>query len=135
MRPTIERRRADLRAAHPTWRARTLDQALRESAQRYGDRPLVLTDERTLSYAETAAWAARLADGLAAAGIQPGDRVGVLMANYLEFVPVKFAIAAAGAVAVPFNYLYRRDELAYVLAQSRCAMLITMTGFPLRTSQ
>ncbi|HEY0572727.1 MAG TPA: AMP-binding protein [Pseudonocardia sp.] len=129
MRPTIERRRADLRAAHPTWRARTLDQALRESAQRYGDRPLVLTDERTLSYAETAAWAARLADGLAAAGIQPGDRVGVLMANYLEFVPVKFAIAAAGAVAVPFNYLYRRDELAYVLAQSRCAMLITMTGF------
>jgi fatty-acyl-CoA synthase len=129
MRPTIERRRADLRAAHPTWRARTLDQALRESAERYGDRALVLTDERTLSYAETAAWAARLADGLAAAGIQPGDRVGVLMANYLEFVPVKFAIAAAGAVAVPFNYLYRRDELAYVLAQSRCAMLITMTGF------
>jgi fatty-acyl-CoA synthase len=129
MRATVEQRRADLRAAHPTWRARTLDQALREAAQRYGDRPLVLTDERALSYAETAAWAARLADGLAAAGIQPGDRVGVLMANYLEFVPVKFAIAAAGAVAVPFNYLYRRDELAYVLAQSRCAMLITMTGF------
>jgi len=125
----IERRRADLRAAHPTWRPRTLDQALRESAERYGDRPLVLTDDRTLSYAETADWAARLADGLADAGIRPGDRVGVLMANYLEFVPVKFAIAAAGAVAVPFNYLYRRDELAYVLAQSRCAMLITMTGF------
>jgi len=129
MRPTVEQRRADLCAAHPTWRPRTLDQALREAAERYGERPLVLTDERALSYAETADWAARLADGLAAAGIRPGDRVGVLMANYLEFVPVKFAIAAAGAVAVPFNYLYQRDELAYVLAQSRCAMLITMTGF------
>jgi len=128
-RPTIEQRRADLRAAHPTWLPRTLDQALREAARRYGDRPLVLTDDRTLSYAETADWAGRLADGLAAAGIRPGDRVGVLMANYLEFVPVKFAIAAAGAVAIPFNYLYRSEELAYVLAQSRCSMLVTMTGF------
>ena len=44
---------------------------------------------------------------MAEAGVRPGDRVGVLMANYPEFVPVKFAIAAAGAVAVPFNYLYR----------------------------
>ena len=129
MRPSIEQRRAQLRAAHPMWRPRTLDQALRESARRYGDRPLVLTDDRTLSYTETADWAARLADGMAEAGLRPGDRVGVLMANYLEFVPVKFAIAAAGAVAVPFNYLYRRDELAYVLAQSRITMLVTMTGF------
>ncbi|MDT7681651.1 MAG: fatty-acyl-CoA synthase, partial [Pseudonocardiales bacterium] len=129
MRPSIEQRRADLRAAHPAWRPRTLDRALRETAEQYGDRPLVLTDDRTLSYAEAADWARRLADGLATAGVRPGDRVGVLMANYLEFVPVKFAIAAAGAVAIPFNYLYRADELAYVLAQSRCTLLITMTGF------
>jgi fatty-acyl-CoA synthase len=129
MRPSIEQRRADLRAAHPAWRPRTLDRALRETAEQYGDRPLVLTDDRTLSYAEAADWARRLADGLATEGVRPGDRVGVLMANYLEFVPVKFAIAAAGAVAIPFNYLYRADELAYVLAQSRCTLLITMTGF------
>src|SRR5256885_11266270 len=58
-----------------------------------------------------------------------GDRVGVLMANYLEFVPVKFAVARAGAVAIPFNYLYRQDELGYVLRQSRCGVLVAMTGF------
>ena len=126
---STEQRREALLADHPTWRPRTLDQALREAARRYGDRPLVLTDDRALSYAEAADWAGKLADGLAAAGVRPGDRVGVVMANYLEFVPVKFAIAAAGAVAIPFNYLYRRDELAYVLAQSRCSMLVTMTGF------
>src|SRR5205823_6580607 len=62
-------------------------------------------------------------------GVRPGDRVGVLMANYLEFVPVKFAVARAGAIAIPFNYLYRQDELGYVLRQSRCAVLIAMTGF------
>jgi fatty-acyl-CoA synthase len=129
MTPTIAERRAALLEAYPTWRARTLDQTLREVAARHPDRPLVLTDERTISYAQTLDWATELADGLAAAGIRPGERVGVLMANYLEFVPVKFAIAALGAVAVPFNYLYRTEELAYVLAQSRCAALVSMTGF------
>jgi fatty-acyl-CoA synthase len=64
-----------------------------------------------------------------ALGVKPGDRVGMVMANYLEFVPLKFAISRAGAVAIPFNYLYRRDELGYVLAQSQCNVLITMTGF------
>ena len=51
------------------------------------------------------AWPTRLADGLAAVGVAPGNRVGVVMANYIEFVPLKFAIARAGPVAIPFNYL------------------------------
>jgi hypothetical protein len=41
-----------------------------------------------------------LGDGL---GVRPADRVGVLMANYLEFVPVYVAIARAGAVAISFS--------------------------------
>lgn len=129
MPPSIDQRRAVLRDAYPVWHPRTLDQALFDFADQYGDRPLVLTDDRSLTYREAAEWTRRLADGLAASGVRPGDRVGLLMANYLEFVPLKFAIAAVGAVAVPFNYLYRSDELAYVLAQSRVSVLITMTGF------
>lgn len=127
--PSVEERRARLSERFPEWTPLTLDGRLERCAQEFGDRPLVLTDERTLGYAEAAEWSARLADGLAALGVRPGDRVGLLMANYLEFVPLKFAIAKAGAVAIPFNYLYRQDELAYVLAQSECNVLITMTGF------
>ncbi|OJY45471.1 AMP-binding protein [Pseudonocardia sp. 73-21] len=126
---SIDARRAALAARYPTWEPTTLDGFLDRRAAEFPDRPLVLTDDRTLTYAETVAWSRRLADGLAALGIRRGDRVGVLMANYLEFVPLKFAIARAGAVAIPFNFLYRRDELGYVLAQSRCNVLVTMTGF------
>ncbi len=125
----IEARREALRARFPRWEPVTLSGFLARSAEKYGDRPFVITDERTASYAEIDAWATRLADGLAALGVRPGDRVGVLMANYLEFVPVKFAVARAGAVAIPFNYLYRQDELGYVLRQSRCGVLVAMTGF------
>jgi len=125
----LDARRDALARRHPTWEPRTLDQFLAGCASEFGDRPLVLTDERTSTYRDVDRWATRLADGLVARGVRPGDHVGVLLANYPEFVPLKFAIARAGAVAVPFNYLYRRDELAYVLAQSRCRALVTMTGF------
>ena len=87
----IRARRAALRSRFPVWEPVTLSRFLGRSAGEYGDRPFVITDERTASYAEIDAWATELADGLAALGVRPGDRVGVLMANYLEFVPVKFA--------------------------------------------
>lgn len=123
-----ERRRA-LASRFPTWTPKSLGSFLTDTAAEFGDRPLVITDDRTVTYAEVDAWATRLADGLASIGIQPGDRVGIVMANYLEFIPLKFAVARVGAVAIPFNYLYQRDELAYVLAQSECHALITMTSF------
>ncbi|MQA13054.1 MAG: AMP-binding protein [Pseudonocardiaceae bacterium] len=129
MSESIDRRRDALQARHPQWEPTTLDGLLDRCAREFADRPLVITDERTVSYSETAAWSRRLADGLAALGVRPGDRVGVVMANYVEFVPLKFAIARAGAVAIPFNYLYRTEELEYVLRQSECSVLVTMTGF------
>jgi len=125
----IERRRAAIEARFPSWEPMTLDGRLEACAAEFPDRPLVITDERTLTYREVADWSRRLGDGLATLGVRRGERVGLVMANYLEFAPVKFAIAQAGAVAVPLNYLYRAEELAYVLGQSRCSVLITMTGF------
>jgi fatty-acyl-CoA synthase len=125
----IEQRRSRLRERFPKWVPRTLGAWMDHCAAEYGDRPFVIADEITLSYAETARWADRLADGLAALGVRTGDRVGILLANYPEFAPLKFAVAKTGAVAIPFNYLYRPGELAYVLKQSECSVLITMSGF------
>ncbi|BBY81206.1 AMP-binding protein [Mycolicibacterium pulveris] len=113
----------------PVWQPRTLAGWLDECAQRYGARPFVVTDDVTLSYADVADQSRRMAAGLVALGVEPGDRVGMVMANYSEFVTVKFAIARAGAIAVPFNYLYRANELGFVLADSGCRVLVTMTGF------
>ena len=75
------------------------------------------------------AWSVQLAAGLVNKGVKPGDHVALLMANFPEFVAVKFAIAMVGAVAVPINFLNKRDELAYVLKQSDAVMLITMDSF------
>jgi fatty-acyl-CoA synthase len=125
----IHARRDELRRRFPVWQPRTLSDWLDDCARRYGKRPMVLTDDRELSYAQVATESRRLADGLAALGVQPGDRVAMVMANYPELVAIKFAIARAGAIAVPLNYLYRGDELRFVLADSGCRVVITMAGF------
>ncbi len=125
----IAQRREALEGRFREWLPRTLDGWLDACAELFGDRPLVVTDERVLTYAEVAEESRRSADGLTALGVRRGDRVGLLMANHAEFVTLKFAIARAGAVAVPFNFLYRTDELRYVLAQSDCKVLITNAGF------
>lgn len=129
MTTSIEARRESLRERFPVWLPRTLAEWLDLCAERYGDRPLVLTDDTRLSYADVAAESRRLADGLAALGVRPGDRVAMVMANYPQFVTVKFAIARVGAIAVPLNFLYRHDELRYVLADSGCRVVVTMTEF------
>lgn len=127
--PDIDKRRRALRDAYPVWTPRTLHEFLDRCVDDFGARPLVLTDDVELSYAAVAEHSRALADGLAALGVRPGDRVGMLMANYPEFVAVKFAIARVGAIAVAFNFLYRDDELRYVLGDSDCRVLVTMTSF------
>ena len=121
--------RAALEADHLEWRPLALGARLDACAERWPDRDFVVTDTVTLSYRAVREAADELADGLHALGVRPGDHVGILMSNYAEFVPLKFAVAKAGGVAVPLNFLYRGAELAYVLAQSEVRVLVTMTGF------
>lgn len=125
----MEARREALAARRPEWVPASLDGRLAECVAEYGERPFVITEERTLTYAETEAWARRIADGLVARGLQPGEHVGILVANFVEFVPIKFAVAMAGGVAIPLNFLYRTEELAYVLEQAQVRFLFTMDSF------
>lgn len=127
--PPVEARRAALEAAHPAWRPTTIAGALDAAAARFGDRPLILSDAGDHTYAEVNAAADRLAAGLVALGVETGDHVAMVMANYPEFVMVKMAIARAGATCVPVNYLFRENELGYVLEQSDTTVLITMDRF------
>ncbi len=126
---TITERQQALWRRFPVWQARTLDQALDAATDEFPDRPYVVTDRGSWSYREIQAWSERLATGLIAAGVRPGDHVALLLANYPEFVALKFAISRVGAVAVPINFLNRRDELGYVLRQSDASLLVTMDRF------
>ena len=107
----------------------TIDGLLDRAAAEFGDREYVVTDDASFTYHQIKAWSERLAGGLRDLGIGVGDHVAMVMANYPEFVALKYAIARVGATCVPINFLNRRDELGYVLRQSDAKALITMDEF------
>jgi fatty-acyl-CoA synthase len=126
---TVAERREVLRRRFPNWTARTLDQMLDRAADEFGQREYVVTDARAYTYCEIKLWSERIAGGLLEAGVRRADHIAIVLANFPEFVAVKFAIARVGATCIPINFLNRRDELGYVLRQSDAALLITMDRF------
>jgi fatty-acyl-CoA synthase len=126
---TMLARRAALDQRYAPWRPRTTAQLFDETADRYAERPFVLGHGEPISYGQMQQWSIRLAAGLLAVGIRPGDRVAVDLANFPDFIGLKLAIARLGAVSVAINYSLRHDELAYVLEQSEARVLIVMDEF------
>lgn len=122
-------RQAALAARFPSWQLMPLHGILDRACADFAMRPYVRTDQGVWSYTDIAKWSKSLAGGLERLGVAAGDRVAMIMANYPEFVALKFAISRLGAIAVPINILNRRDEIAYALTQSKAKVLVTMDRF------
>ena len=71
----------------------------------------------------------RVALGLLSMGLGPRDRVGIWSPNYAEWALVQYATAKLGVILVNINPAYRTHELAYVLNQSGCRVLVAAPSF------
>ncbi|HEY5816005.1 MAG TPA: long-chain fatty acid--CoA ligase [Solirubrobacterales bacterium] len=100
-----------------------------ESAARTPDAPAVRLGEAELSYAELDERSARLATLLAENGLEPGDRVGVMLPNVLEFPVAYYGVLRAGCIVVPMNVLLKRREIAFYLEDSGAELLLAWHGF------
>ena len=106
--PTEERDQA------VTWR----EASLIESAQ--PDAPY----RRALSWRDFDRRANRFANLLLSRGMERGAKVGILMMNCLEWLPVYFGILKAGCIAVPLNFRYSADEIKYCLELADVEVLV-----------
>ncbi len=79
---------------------------------------------RTLSWQDFDRKANRFANLLLQRGLKKGDKVGLLLMNCLEFLPLYFGILKAGCIVVPMNYRYTADEIAYCLDLADVQVLI-----------
>jgi fatty-acyl-CoA synthase len=118
-----------LLARFPSWPSLTISGLFDLIANEFPDRPLVLTPDREITYRDAQAISREWASGLIALGLKPGQHVAIVMANYPEFPIMKLAIARAGCVSVPINYLLQYDEMRYVVEQSKSKILIGMGQF------
>ncbi len=79
---------------------------------------------RALTFAQWNARACRLANALAGSGLRPGDRVGLLAYNRVEWMEIYVALAKAGLVAVPINFRLVAPEIRYIAEHSGAKALI-----------
>ena len=77
------------------------------------------------TYADLLAETRRIACRLVADGVEPGERVGILMGNRPEAVASLFGAAMAGAVAVPMSTFAPRPELAHMLELAEVTVVLT----------
>ena len=82
-----------------------------------------------LTYAELDEEVDRAARALLAAGLAPGDRLGIWSPNRAEWVLIQYATAKAGVILVNVNPAYRTSELEYALNQSGISFLILAARF------
>ena len=81
------------------------------------------------SFAELNARCNQTANALAGLGVQPGDRVALLLMNSVEFAESFFAVAKLGAVVVPVNWRLVADELEFILKNSGASVLLFDADF------
>jgi 2-aminobenzoate-CoA ligase len=98
-----------------------LDDAISEG---HGERPAILADAGALSYRELLARANRIANVLAGAGLEPGNRVLLRGYNGPELYAAWLAVMKAGAIAVTTMPLLRAPELTAIIGKARPAFAL-----------
>jgi long-chain acyl-CoA synthetase len=93
------------------------------AAQRYPERPALRLGTAVTSYADFDDAAARVAGLLRERGLEPGDRVGIMLPNVPEFPLAYYGVLRAGGVVVPMNVLLKTREVAFYLGDSGAKLI------------
>jgi acyl-CoA synthetase (AMP-forming)/AMP-acid ligase II len=117
--------RADMDAGNVAWMQVA-------AAQEAAARPALLDGQATLTHEELRDRALGIAAGLADAGVQPGDRVGLLLPRGGHAVAAYFGALACGAVAVVVNESLRPRQIEYVLSHSGAVALVAAPAITAR---
>ena len=96
-----------------TWREFSLTQST--AAETY---------RREITWGEFNKRANRFANLLLSRGIKRGEKVAILLMNCLEWLPIYFGILRTGAIAVPLNFRYTADEIAYCLDKADAEYIV-----------
>ena len=110
----VEINPSEERDAAVTWR----DFSLIENAR--PDAPY----RREMTWRDFDRKANRFANLLLSRGLRRGTKVGILLMNCLEWLPMYFGVLKAGCIAVPMNFRYSSEEIAYCLGLADVEVLV-----------
>lgn len=102
----------------------------RDNAVTWRDFNLIESAHPGIPYRREMSWrdfdrrANRFANLLLSRGIERGTKVGILLMNCLEWLPIYFGVLKAGCIAVPMNFRYSSDEIKYCLDLADVEVLV-----------
>ena len=99
------------------------------AARRQPQRPALLFEGDVTTYGELDDETTRVAGLLLQRGLEPGDRVGIMLPNVPEFASIYYGVLRAGGVVVPMNVLLKRREVAFYLGDSGAKLIFAWHGF------
>ena len=107
----------------------SLKELFEQSCRKFHDRPAFTSMGATLTYAETDRLSRDFAAYLQGLGLQPGERVAIMLPNLLQYPVALFGALRAGLVVVNVNPLYTARELRHQLADSGAVAVVVLENF------
>lgn len=96
----------------------TIGEILPHAARMHGDKTALIFENKRFSFRELDALSNRVANGLAASGVKPGDRVTLYGPNCWEWLVSYYGIAKTGAVVNPINAMLTSEEVRYAVTDA-----------------
>lgn len=96
----------------------TLAEILPHAARRHGDRTALIVENRRFSFRELDSMSNRVANGLVARGVKPGDCVSLFGPNSWEWLVSYYGIVKTGAVVNPLSSMLTPDEVRYTVTDA-----------------
>jgi long-chain acyl-CoA synthetase len=100
-----------------------------DSASSRGDATALKLDDAKVSYGMLDGASAHVAGLLRERGVQPGDRVGIMLPNVPYFAVCYYGVLRAGAVVVPMNVLLKGREVAFYCSDPESKLLFAWHDF------
>jgi len=107
----------------------TIPRLVEDSARRFAGRIAFEDQGRTVLFEELADLIRAAAKAFLAAGLEPGNRVGIWGPNSLEWVVAAVGLQSAGGVLIPMNTRFKGSEAGYNLRKSGARMIVTVEEF------
>ena len=102
-----------------------LNDLITSGGKSFPKKPSLIYEKETLTYQKLELEINQLAAGLLELDVKFGDRIAIFLHNRPEFLVIYFAILRLGAIPVPLNYLWKEEELSFVVSDSGTKILFT----------
>ncbi|WP_267465590.1 polyketide synthase [Nocardia farcinica] len=126
--PPVDTERPSQSRSWAAFDSRPVAELLAAAVGEYGDAPAVEDGQMAVTYRELDERAGQLAEQIVAAGAHVGDMIGVCVSRSIAQVVAVVAVVKAGCVVVPLDPAYPAERVAFMLADSGAAIVITSPG-------